>query len=188
MQLPLQITFRHMETSAAVEERIRTEAVRLERFYDHIIACRVVVEAPHHHHHQGQLFHIRINVTVPGDELTVSREQHDKHAREDAYVAIRDAFNALQRQLEDYARRRRGKIKAHEIPPHGRVKQLFPQMDYGTIEAADGREIYFHKNSIVGAAFDELEEGFEVRFVETQGEKGPQASTVQLIGKHHIHG
>ena len=113
MQLPLQITFRHIQPSAAVEARIRQEAAKLEKFCEHIMSCRVIVEAPHRHHNQGNLFHVRIDLTVPQEELVVSREHHDEHAHEDAYVVIRDAFNALHRQLEDYVRRRRGDVKFH---------------------------------------------------------------------------
>lgn len=113
MQLPLQITFRHMQPSEAIETRIRQEAAKLEKMFERILGCRVVVEAPHKHHHQGNLFHVRIDLTVPNEELVVSRERHDQQAHEDAYVVIRDAFNALQRQLEDYVRRRRGDVKTH---------------------------------------------------------------------------
>ena len=111
MQLPLQITFRHVKPSAAVEARIRQEAAKLEKFCEKIMSCRVIVEAPHRHHNQGNLFHVRIDLAVPQEELVVSREHHDERAHEDAYVVIRDAFNALHRQLEDYVRRRRGDVK-----------------------------------------------------------------------------
>jgi len=117
MQIPLQITFRDMEPSAAVETRIREKAAKLEQFYDHILSCRVTVEAPHAHQHQGKLYQVRIEVGVPDAQLVVSHEHHHKdQAHEDAYVAIRDAFDAIQRQLEDYARKRRGEVKQHQGP------------------------------------------------------------------------
>ena len=188
MQLPLQITFRHMEPSPAVEARIRKESAKLDRFHSNIVSCHVVLEAPHGHHHQGKLYHVRLDLTAPDKEIVVNREQHDNHAHEDAYVAIRDAFAAARRQLEDYTRVRRRQVKNHETPPHGRIAQLFPAMDYGIIETADHREIYFHRNSILGSDFDKLETGYEVRFVETEGDEGPQASTVQTVGKHHVAG
>ena len=152
------------------------------------MSCRVAVEAPHKHHHKGKLYHVRINITVPDKELVVSREPDQHHAHEDVYVAIRDAFDAMRRQLEDYARRRRGKVKRHEAPPHGRIAKLFPEENYGNIETLDGRLVYFHQNSVVDTDFSKLETGSEVRFVEEMGEKGPQASTVYVIGKHHIVG
>lgn len=117
MQLPLQITFRNMHPSQAVESAVREKARKLERFYDRIVGCRVVVEAPHRQHHKGNLFHVRVDLTVPDDELVVSREAPNQHAHEDVYVALRDAFDALMRQLKEYARRRRGEVKRrHEEP------------------------------------------------------------------------
>ncbi len=188
MQLPLQITFRGFPHSDAVEANIREKGSKLDQFYTHIMNCRVVVEARHHHHQQGNLYHVRIDLTVPGKELVVSRERHDEHAHEDVYVAIRDAFDDAKRLLEDYARRQRGDIKAHEVPLHGKVIRLAPEEQYGFIGTPEGREIYFHENSVLGNAFDQLKIGDEVRFAEEPGERGPQASTVHLIGKHHVVG
>ena len=184
MQIPLQITFRDIAPSAAIEARIRDRAAELERFYDRIMRCHVVVNAPHRRHHQGKLFHIRIDMTVPGAELIVNRESAAHHAHEDGYVAIRDAFDAARRQLEDYARRQRGATKVHELPPVGRVAKLFPEEDYGFIETPDGRELYFHRNSVVNASFDRLAINNEVEFVEEAGDDGPQASTVRVAGKY----
>lgn len=185
MQVPLQISFRDMEPSAAVEDKIRERAAKLDRYYERIMGCRVVVEAPHRRHHQGKLYHVRVDLTVPQGELVVSREPVNHHAHEDVYVAIRDAFDAAQRRLADYARRQRGDIKVREAQPVVRVSRLFATEGYGFIAAADGREIYFHKNSVLNDAFDRLQVGSEVQYVEEQGEKGPQASTVRLVGKSH---
>lgn len=187
MQLPLQITFRDMEPSDAVEANIRERATRLDRFYDHIMSCRVVVESPHAHHHKGRLFQVKIDVTVPDGELTVNHGHHHKdHSHEDVYVAIRDAFAALRRQLEDYVQKRRGKTKRHEPPAHGRILSMEPDGDYGRIETPDNRVIYFHRNSVLNSGFDRLDVGSEVRFVEEPGDSGPQASTVAPVGKHHV--
>jgi cold shock CspA family protein len=188
MQLPVQITFRGVDHSDAVEANIHERAGRLEQFYDRITGCRVIVETPHVRHHKGNLYHVRIDLTVPGAELVVGRDPAAHHAHEDIHVAIRDAFKAARRQLEDHVRRARGDIKSHKAPPHGRVSKLFPRNDYGIIETADAREIYFHRNSVVGDAFGHLNIGQEVRFVVAEGEseKGPQATTVHLVGKHHV--
>lgn len=188
MQLPLQITFRDMESSEALEADIRERVEKLDQFYDRIMGCSVVVEMHHKHHHQGKLFHVRIDLTVPGKELVVSREQDQDHAHEDVYVAMRDAFSAMRRQLENFARQQRQDVKTHETVPHGRISRLVPEQDYGRIETFDGRDIYFHRNSVLNAEFDKLEIGNEVRFDEEQGEQGPQASSVHVIGKHHIVG
>ena len=207
MENPLQITFRNMPHSPAIEESIREKAAKLDSYYDRIMGCHVVVEAPHRHHHKGKAYLVRIDLTVPGGELVINRvrkrlnaamlrdpdvagndlaESHEpsKHAaHEDVYVAIRDAFNSAGRKLQDYARKRRGKVKVHEPAPLARVTKLFPEEDYGFLETPDGREIYFHKNSVLQPGFDQLEVGMDVCFTEAAGEKGPQASTVRLAGK-----
>lgn len=108
MQTDLQITVRDMEHSPALEERIREKVKKLEQVYPRIMGCRIVLEAPHRHKHQGKQFIVRLDVTVPGKVIVVN---HDHH--EDAYVALRDAFNAARRQLEEYGRIQRGDVKTH---------------------------------------------------------------------------
>lgn len=114
MQIPLQITYRDMEPSEAVEANITEKAAKIEHFAENITSCRVTVEAPHKHHHKGRLFAVKLDITVPGEEIVVSRSPDQDHSHEDIYVAIRDAFNAARRQLEDYVRRRRGQVKHHQ--------------------------------------------------------------------------
>lgn len=116
MQTPIQITFRQMAPSPAVEERIRERAAELERFYDRIVRCHVVVHAPHRSHHQGTLYHVSIDMMVPGADIVVNRGAAVDHAHEDVHVAVRDAFDAARRQLEDHARRHRGQVKTHAAP------------------------------------------------------------------------
>jgi ribosomal subunit interface protein len=186
MQLPVQITFRQMAPSEALEAKIREKAAGLEQFFDRIMSCDVIVEQSNRNHNQGNLFHVRIDLRVPGKELVVSRDPVKNHAHEDPYVAVRDAFDAMKRQLKSYASQQRREVKTHDIPPHGRITALFPMEDYGRILTPTGRDIYFHRNSVLDADFDNLEEGMEVRFSEEMGEQGPQASTVKLIGKHHV--
>jgi len=186
MKLPLQITFRNMNASEEMEANIHKKAEKLDRFYDQVMSCRVVVEAHHKHHHKGNLYHVRIDLTVPDGELVVSRDPGQHHSHEDVYVAIRDSFDAAFRQLEDYSRRRQQHVKTHQTPLHGRISQLHPEEDYGKIEMPDGREIYFHRNSTLNTGFEKLALGTEVRFDEEEGDRGPQASTVKVIGKHHL--
>jgi cold shock CspA family protein len=207
MEIPLKITFRNMPSSKAIEANIREKVNKLDSLYGGITSCRVIVEAPHRHHHKGKAYQVRIDMAVPGDEIVINRapkrleaaksshseelenglaESHEpsKHgAHEDAYVAIRDAFNAAGRKLQDHARRKQGKVKNHESAAQARVARIFPIEDYGFLETPDGREIYFHKNSLLQNSFDRLEVGTEVYFAEEIGEKGPQASTVRVIGK-----
>ena len=187
MKLPVQITLRYMEPSAAVEAKIRERVAKLDRYYQRIMGCRVVVEAPHRRHHQGKLYHVRVDLTVPGGELVVRREPAEHHTHEDVYVAIRDAFDAAQRRLEDYARQQRGDLKTHVEPCRGRVVKLFEEKGYGFLETGDGREVYFHANSVHDGDFGKLEVGSEVEFAEEVGDKGPQASNVRIVGGHRAH-
>jgi ribosomal subunit interface protein len=190
MDIPLQISFRNMDRSETVEAKVRERATRLETYFNHISSCRVVIEAPERRRRKGKLYHVRVEIGVPGTELVANRHPKNKHAHEDVYVAVRDAFDAARRQLEDYGRKLSGKVKAHEVPLHGKVVRLFPYEGYGFVAASDGREVYFHKNSVLRQAFDNLEVGSEVRLVvaERESAEGPQASTVDPIGKHHIVG
>jgi len=185
MQIPLQITYRDMPPSDAVDANIRERVQKLELFADNITSCRVVIEAPHKRHHKGQLFSIHIDITLPGHEFVVSRQPDNHHQHEDIYVAIRDAFDAARRQLENYNRRYHGNIKQHAAEPHGRIARLNPEQDHGWIQTHDGREIYFHRNSVLGVDFDSLQPGASVHFTETTGDQGPQASSVHVEGKHH---
>ena len=82
----------------------------------------------------------------------------------------------------------RGDVKTHEVPPHGQISKLVLEEDYGIITSADNREVFFHRNSVIDADFDDLAIGAEVRFTEQQDEQGARASTVHVIGKHHIVG
>jgi cold shock CspA family protein/ribosome-associated translation inhibitor RaiA len=190
MQLPLQITFRGMDPSPTIESRIREKAETLQRFHPRIMGCRVVIEDQHRHHQKGRLFHIRIDLTVVGKEIVISRDAGENHAHEDPYVTIRDAFDEVTRQLEDHARIRRRNTKTHEVPPHGKVVHVSSPEDYGFIRTPDGRDIYFHRDSVIEGGFDHLEVGDEVRFslneVDAESEAGPHASSVRLVGKHHL--
>ena len=188
MQLPLQITFRNLGRSEAIEAKVRERAEKLDKYCDQIMSCRVIVDAQHKHHHRGNHYQVRVDVTVPDAELVANREPDEHHAYTDVYVAIRDAFDVIRRQLEDYGRRRSRSVKSHETFPHGRIAELNLQDGYGRIEAADGRLIYFHQNSVVDTALDSLQIGAEVRFAEEMGDDGPQASSVHVVGKHHITG
>ena len=127
MKLPLEIVFHNLELFDAIEARVRERAEKLEKFYKDIMSCRVVIEAGHKHHHKGNLYQVRIDLKVPSAELIASREPQDHHAHEDVYVAIRDSFDAMRRQLEDYSRRRRGQVKTHEPVPGGRNVDTIPE-------------------------------------------------------------
>ena len=144
------------------------------------MGCHVTINAPHQHHHQGKLYEVHINLTMPGGEIVASKQHHEHHSHEDAFMALYDAFRAAE-QLENYERVHRHDVKHHEPWPSGWISLLKPAKDFGRIETSDKRSIYFHRNSVVGEDFDRLTSGTEVRFVEEAGERGPQASSVQLV-------
>lgn len=182
MEIPLQITFKNMETDYAFEKEIKERAKKLDKYFDHIMSCRVVVDIPHRHKVRGNQYEIRIDITVPpGNEIVVTRSPDPDKAHKDPYMSIKDAFNAAARQLEDYARRLRGDVKTHVTPPMGVISELNIEEGFGRISSTDGKSIFFHKNSVLDTKFEELEVGMGVRFAEEQGNKGPQASTVKVI-------
>jgi len=170
-----------MEPSPAFEARIQELAGNLEKFSAHIMHCHVIVEAPPKHQHQGGLFEVRIDLTVPERQIAIRRTRPIHHSHEDPYVALRDAFHAARRKLEDYERERLPPAKTHVGPPHGRICELHPEQDFGRIETDDGRLIYFHRNSVMDRPFEQLSIGTEVRFHEEPGDLGPQASTVHVM-------
>jgi len=198
MQLPATITFRGIESTPALEAEIRRRIEKLGTYHSAIMGCRVLVELAQRHHETGNRYHVRIDLTVPGEEIVVaheaslhataqdtavtkSRKQDEPDpARKHVQVAIREAFDITRRRLQDCARRQRGAVKTSVRQPHGRVVRMFPGNEYGFIEAQDGHEVYFQRTSVLNNAFNRLTVGTEVAFVEEPGEKGPQASTVKL--------
>lgn len=182
MQRPLQIILRDIPPSEAVETHIKESVEKLELFYSQMIGCKVTVAMAGKHKHQGKLFNITIDISVPGSELVVNRDMH-----EDLYVALRDAFDAAKRRLEDYGRRQRGETKNHEGELHGRVARIFED-GFGFIETADGQEFYFNRDNLTHTTFDKLQVGHEVRFIEEgSGSEGLQAKRVS-VGKQPVTG
>ena len=198
---PVQVTFRNMHPLEGLEETIRGRAAWLETFYPDIVGCRVLVETPHRHREHGQHVRVRVELSLPGEDVVVSHEptlhptlkdvEEEAHHKDDdieavhkyAEVAVREAFDAARRRLQDSARRQRADVKTHQAPDHGRVVELGD--DHGFIEATDGRRIYFHRTSVLDEGLARLAGGSDVAFVEESGDKGPQASTVRVLGKHH---
>jgi ribosomal subunit interface protein len=116
MPVEVQISFRHMDVSETLEALIRTRAAELEQLSDRIIACRVVVEAASKHHRHGNPYHVRVELSVPGNKVVVDRDPGNGHAHEDPYIAVRDAFEAARRRLQDHTRRTEGAHRAHGAP------------------------------------------------------------------------
>jgi cold shock CspA family protein/ribosome-associated translation inhibitor RaiA len=199
MQLTPTITFRGVERTDALETEILTRLRKLETYYRGIMGCRVAVELVQRHHEAGNRYHVRIDLTVPGEEIVVAhdasrhgeaRDQRVSKGRKDrevdpqrkhAAVAVHEAFDAARRRLQDYARRQRGVVKTSVRQPRGRVVRIFPEASYGFIRAADGHEVYFQRTSVLNHAFDRLTVDSQVSFAEEAGENGPQASTVRRL-------
>lgn len=183
MQVPLQITFRNMETSESLESYIRERAAKLDSSCENMVSCRVVVEAPHKHQRKGGLFHATIDITLPRETIVINREPDQHKSYHDAYVVVRDVFDSAQRKLREVVDRQKGEVKAHGEMPQGKITELYPYEDYGRIVTAAGDDIYFHRNSLINADFAGLSIGDAVRFVEEQGDNGPQATSVRVVGK-----
>jgi cold shock CspA family protein/ribosome-associated translation inhibitor RaiA len=199
MKLTPSITFRGLPPSPALETEIRRRIARLETYYPAVTGCRVLVELAQKHHAIGNHYHVRIDLTVPGEEIVVAhdasrhgeaRDQRVSKGRKDrevdpqrkhAAVAVHEAFDAARRRLQDYARRQRGVVKTSVRQPRGRVVRIFPEASYGFIRAADGHEVYFQRTSVLNHAFDRLTVDSPVSFAEEAGENGPQASTVRRL-------
>lgn len=174
MELQLQVAARDLTITEDTTNIIRREANRLERFYPRIMGCRVTLEAEHRFPSREPVdFAVRIDLTVPQKELPANRQRGDT-----LLSALQRAFEAARRQLQDFARIQRGDVGQPAAEPQGRVLRLNPWEGYGFLATAEGREIYFHRNSVLDDGFDRLAVGDRVRFVESEGEKGPQASTV----------
>lgn len=183
MEIPLEIVFHNMPSSARIEDEIRERVAKLDRLYEHLVGCRVSVEQLHRRHHTGNLFDVHIEMHVPGDELVVSREPHhprEKFADPKVGIALRNAFKAAERQLLDFKRKQRGEVKLHDSSFAGQISQLYPDEDHGFILTHEGTQLYFHRNSLMQGDFDRLKVGDRVHFVETVGDTGPLASKIRL--------
>jgi cold shock CspA family protein/ribosome-associated translation inhibitor RaiA len=199
MTMPPTITFRRIRGTEALDADIRTRLEKLERYCPSLVGARVLVEPVARHHRAGTHFHIRIDLTVPGEEIATTHEaslrptaralaarktqKQDEPDPATKYlgVAIREAFAVARRQLQDYVRRRRRDVKRHAPRPVGRVVRLLPSKACGFLVAEDGREVYFHRNSVLNGGFRDLTVGSRVAFVEERGDKGAQASTVRRV-------
>jgi cold shock CspA family protein/ribosome-associated translation inhibitor RaiA len=142
------------------------------------MTCRVDIDLEQKHKHQGRPYGVRIDLTLPGHELVVNRVQD-----EDVYVALRDAFDSMKRQLEEVVRKRRGQEKQHAVPLHGEVVRLDDAGGFGFIRTPGGDEYYFSRDNVAGTPFEHVQEGSAVQFIPEAGDEGLQAKRVSL-GKH----
>ncbi len=183
MQIPLEVTYRDVDKTDEIDLLIRKKAAKLDEVCDHIISCRVMVERVQKHQRTARPYKVRIDIKMPpGHELVVSRDPAKGDLHLDLGAEVRWAFDALERKVKELVEKQRRDVKKHlyhEV--QGVIAKIFRADGTGFITTIDGREIFFHKNSVTNRGFDLLKEGMGVRFVETMGEKGPQASTVQVV-------
>ena len=186
MEVPPEISYREVQKTDAIDNLIRKKIAKLEQVCDYIGSVRVAIERRHKTHRTGNPYRVRIDIRVPpGHEIVVERISTKEEREEPLVTVIRRAFLAARRQLNEIVEKNRGEVKTHpEQQIMAVVDKLFPEEGYGFLRALDDRhEVYFHRNSVLHGEFDRLEIGTGVRFVEEQGEKGPQASTVEIVDK-----
>ena len=180
MQTPLQVTARNLEIDDATRRLVERHIKKLETFSPRITSCHVTIEVPQRFPAGAPIaYNVRVDLHLPGDEIVVKRQPHPE-----LETAIQNAFAAAGRRLQDYARRIRGDVKRPVALERGTVTRLVPLEDHGFLTTRDGREVYFHRHSVLDGAFDRLEVGTVVRFTEEMGRQGPQASTVAISGRH----
>ncbi len=187
METQLQLDFHGSDADPAAREIVLDRVRELQSRFGRITDCRVVVTGPGSRHRSGGLYDVRVHLSLPGGrQVVVDRVDHGDERYADLRFAIADTFNRARRRLQDQARRLQGRIKAHVAPPEGIIDDIDPSGEFGFIRSDDGRLVYFHRNSVVGAPAAALKQGARVAFAEERGEKGPQASTVKLLGKHRL--
>ncbi|HSE39243.1 MAG TPA: HPF/RaiA family ribosome-associated protein [Acidobacteriota bacterium] len=200
MQLPVQITFRNISRSREVEFRILSKVSDLEIYYPRIMGCRVVIDRPHRRHRDGNPYVIKIDITVPGKEISVNRQPSIYKERKDFHdtriskseeinleqkqmeAAINEAFNAARRMLQDHIRKQRGAIKTHEEIPHATVTKLFRRKGYGLLKTANGRQLLFEKQNVLNSDYQNLKIGTKVTYLEEETGKGPEATLIRIVG------
>lgn len=186
MQVPPSITYRNLEKTPAIEALIQEKIAKLEQFCDYINSCRVVVEKAQENPDSGSPYRVSIDITVPNSrEIAVNHSPDTGKQYPPLEAVIREAFEAASRQVKDLSKEQQGERKTHPEQEVGAiVTKLFAEQDYGFLKTIDtGREIYFHRNSVIDNDFDRLKVGTGVRFRETEGEMGPQATTVKILDR-----
>jgi cold shock CspA family protein/ribosome-associated translation inhibitor RaiA len=187
MQTPVEIDFQGMKATPQLQASIEQHVAELEQRCGRLTACRVVVKAPGGHHRTSGLYEVHVRLSLPdGREVNVERTPPADERHSDLTFALDDAFRHARRQLQDQVRELEGQVKQHEGQPVGTVVRLDQSGEFGFLETSDGREIYFHRNSVLDDAFSRLAVGSRVSFAEEMGVKGPQASTVHVLGKHGL--
>lgn len=185
MNVPLEISYRGVERNETIDQVVNGEVDHLEEVNDHISSCRVSIEKPQAHIRSGSPFRVRIDVTVPpGHEIVAKREPGQGEMHEELTTVILDAFDGARRQLQELNERQGDETKRARRPQlNAVVDKVFREEGYGFLKNLDGRDVYFHRNSVLNNDFERLSEGTGVYYAEEMGEKGLQASSLRIVDK-----
>ena len=186
METPAQIEFEGFQASPELQAAIEKHLTELESRFGRVTAGRVVVKGPSDHHQSGGQYQVSVRLALPdGREVNIGRTPKKDERYADLTFAVDNAFRRARRRLQDQARLMRRQTKQHESQPIGTVVRIDPSGEFGFLEGADGQEVYFNCNSVLDGA-SHIALGTRVSYVEEMGEKGPQASTVRVLGKHGL--
>lgn len=187
METSVQIDFQHCDNVDGFRRRIEENVAELEDRFGRITACRIFIRGPGEHHRTGGAFEVRVHLELPdGRQVDIGRTPDKDECHADPWFAINDAFKRARRALQDTVRRMQRQENLHEPAPMATVRLVRKAEGYGFLKTPDGRDIYFHRNSVLNGSFDRLTVGTRVIFAEEAGDNGPQASTVKLAGKHRM--
>ncbi len=189
MKVPLEITYRNVPKTDALETLVGEKVRKLEEVCPYISSCHIAIEKVHDRPSSGSPYRVRLDITVPpSHELAAVSNPGAGTQYDPLETVIRHAFDAARRQLLELKQRQRQQVKTHPAQTTtALVTRLFPEQGYGFLRTLEGQEIYFHRNSVLHEDFERLEIGTGVHFFLDQGEEGPQASTVQIVDKPGAH-
>lgn len=174
--VPFEIAYENMEASPAAEVHVLRGIRRLEKVAPDLVSVRVTLARRNPRRRTGDLYDVNLHLSLPGPDVVVSRTPTPHHEDEDLVLAIGEAFEKARRKVVEQHAVERGDVKQHDASLKGTVSDLFP--DYGFIRGADGRIVYFHRNSVPDGEWDRFELGDRVLFADEPGEEGPHATTV----------
>ena len=168
MKVPLEISFRKVDRTAAIVQLIEEKVAKLEQVCDYLISCHVVIDQKQQHQQSGNPYEVRIDMHVPpGHMLTLRRKSGEGDMHASLEQVLRDAFGAARRKLKALVEKQRGKIKVHgDGPRSGEVIRLFQDREYGFFRTATGEEVYFDRLSLLKDDFERLSVGTPVAYGE----------------------
>lgn len=181
MQIEPIISYHHVDPSPAVENLVHRRIKVLERRDDRLTGCEVTMEAPQKRKRHGRVFKVRLNLHLPGPDVSISREIAQGSAQNDLILAVNRAFTAAEKALKKRKKKMDGiEVKHHPPVLHGEIAELEPELGYGWLQADDGRKVYFQRDSLASDVWGRLDKGTRLRFREMQGDKGAYAASVTI--------